>query len=314
MLAEMREAERHVPRFVLRGEPGHGRRHRVGRVPLDEPQQREKRPFAEHRQQERRDGEVRFVDERLERRLPADRRQAELAALEQARRVNTSMWRASSAAWTASTCITSRKCGWSCAMNRLGTMSAAVSFSMRYVMTCTTASSTSSAELERRVPRDRRLRIPLRGDRLRIDARGIVGPDLDLVGELEIELGRAGLDRGAAGGQSPRARRMLGDSVLVAASPSARRARRPPIVLTRPRLPGRVPARGRSGQCVPLEAMAFGTAPGAQVHLEVVRRCTGDADRFTAPQRAQRALDQQVPAVDKRRASEIYAASRLRRC
>ena len=42
-------------------------------------------PFAEHRQQERRDREVRLVDQRLERRLAAGRREAELAALEHAR-------------------------------------------------------------------------------------------------------------------------------------------------------------------------------------------------------------------------------------
>src|SRR5688500_18679744 len=38
MLAQMREAERHVPRFILRGEPGDGGRDRIGSVTLDKPE------------------------------------------------------------------------------------------------------------------------------------------------------------------------------------------------------------------------------------------------------------------------------------
>ena len=60
-----------------------------------------------------------------------------------ARRVNTSMWRASSATVTASTCCISRKWGWTWPRNRAGTTSAASSFSTRNVITCTTAASTS---------------------------------------------------------------------------------------------------------------------------------------------------------------------------
>ena len=77
MLAEMRETERDVARFVLRGEPGHRRGDRIRCVPLDEPQQREERALAEHRQQERRDGELGLVDQRLERRLSASRRKTQ---------------------------------------------------------------------------------------------------------------------------------------------------------------------------------------------------------------------------------------------
>ena len=91
------------------------------------------------------------------------------------------------------------------------------------------------AELERRIPRDRRLGIPLRSDGLLIDVRCVVGPDLDLVGEVEVELGRACFDRRTAGGQSPRTRRMLGNSVFARLALLPSRDGRPPIVLTRPR-------------------------------------------------------------------------------
>ena len=76
MLAEVRQPKRHVPRFILRGQPRDRSRHRVGRVLLDEPQQGQKRSFAQHRQEKGRDGEVRLVNQRLERRLPAARRHA----------------------------------------------------------------------------------------------------------------------------------------------------------------------------------------------------------------------------------------------
>ena len=83
-------------------------------------------------------------------------------------------------------------------------------------------------EIERRIPRDRGRGIPLRGDGLLIDARRVVGPDLDLVGEREVELGRAGFDQRAARGEPPR---RGGCSATVSASrrPSRRRraARRP---------------------------------------------------------------------------------------
>ena len=82
-----------------------------------------------------------------------------------ARRVNTSMWRASSAAWIASSCITSRKCGCSWPRKRAGTSSAAVSFSIRYVITCTTASSTSSGSSNGASHGIAVVRIPLRAPR-----------------------------------------------------------------------------------------------------------------------------------------------------
>ena len=58
-----------------------------------------------------------------------------------ARRVNTSMCRASSATVIASICWISRKCGWICPRKRAGTTNAASSFSTRNVITWTIASS-----------------------------------------------------------------------------------------------------------------------------------------------------------------------------
>ena len=61
----------------------------------------------------------------------------------------------------------------------------------------------------------------------------------------------------------------------------------------------------RSRQRLPLEAVAFGTAPGAQVHLEGFG-LTGDADRLTGRNPAHGTLDEQIPALGKRERSEIY--------
>ena len=86
---------------------------------------------------------VGLVEQRLQRGPPADGGQRRASApVIVARRVNTSMWRASSATVTARTCWISRKWGWTWPRKRAGTTSAASSFSTRNVMTCTTASST----------------------------------------------------------------------------------------------------------------------------------------------------------------------------
>jgi hypothetical protein len=97
VLTKMREAKRDVPRFVLCGKPGHCRGDGIRRIPLDEPQQRQERALAKDREQERCDGELWLVDECLEGVCPlALIRQ--VLRLRRARRVNTSMCRASSAA------------------------------------------------------------------------------------------------------------------------------------------------------------------------------------------------------------------------
>jgi hypothetical protein len=96
-------------------------------------------------------------------------------------------------------------------MNRLGTMRAAVSFSMRNVMICTTGVFDVVGQNELCIPGNRRFRIPLSGHGLLIDPRGVVRPELNLVDEVKFELGRTGLDEGAPGRQSPRARRVISD-------------------------------------------------------------------------------------------------------
>ena len=65
MCSEVRHPESHVPGFVLRREPAHRGGDRIGRIPLEEPQQRQKRAFAEHGEQERGDREIGLVDQRL---------------------------------------------------------------------------------------------------------------------------------------------------------------------------------------------------------------------------------------------------------
>ena len=143
---EVAERERHVAGLVLAGEVGDATGQRVGGVALEEAEQRHERALAHHRQQERRRGEVGLVEQRLQRRPAADGRQAPARRRPSlARRVKTSMWRASSATVTASTCWISRKWGWTWPRNRAGTTSAASSFSTRNVITCTTASSTAGS-------------------------------------------------------------------------------------------------------------------------------------------------------------------------
>src|SRR5439155_5618296 len=109
-----------------------------------------------------------------------------------------------------------------------------------------------------RVPRDGGLGIPLGGDRLRINPRRVVAPDFDLIDQVKVEFGRAGLDHCSPGGQSPAARRVLGDSI------GARRAwltgelrTRPPGGLSAAVQDDRVPSRAIRTR-VPIETMPLG--------------------------------------------------------
>ena len=99
-----------------------------------------------------------------------------------ARRVKTSMWRASSATVTASTCWISRKCGWTWPRKRAGTTSAASSFSTRNVITCTTAASTSSPWSIGAVQSIAVAGSHCAGGRLGVEPGGAIGPDLVAVG------------------------------------------------------------------------------------------------------------------------------------
>ena len=61
----MGEAERDVTRLVLERELRDAPRDRVGSVRFEEREQRQECALAQHRQQERGDGEIGLVDERL---------------------------------------------------------------------------------------------------------------------------------------------------------------------------------------------------------------------------------------------------------
>ncbi len=56
VLAQVGQAEGHVPRLVLAREPRHLARHRIGRVRVQEAQEREEAPLPQHREQEARLG------------------------------------------------------------------------------------------------------------------------------------------------------------------------------------------------------------------------------------------------------------------
>ena len=94
-------------------QPGDLAGDRVGRVRVEEGQQVQEAALAEHREQERGQGEVGLGEQAC----PATPGRPPTSVpirppCSSARRVKTSTWRASSAAWTASSCWTSRKCGW----------------------------------------------------------------------------------------------------------------------------------------------------------------------------------------------------------
>ena len=209
-----------------------------------------------------------------------------------ARRVNTSMWRASSATWIASSCITSRKCGCIWPRKRAGTSSAAFSFSIRYVITCTTASSISSGSSNGAVPVDRRCRdptapppparraAPRRRPRPRAcstSAKWNAGPPASTVRAARREP-PAGL--GVAATASGRA--------AIARRPARRRASGRACAL-----PG-VIARQTVG-ATRRDAPARGTTP--RRCTRELRRRAAHAEPLARRQPAQRTLDQQMRAV-----------------
>ena len=178
-----------------------------------------------------------------------------------ARRVNTSMWRASSATVTASTCWISRKCGWTWPRNRAGTTSAASSFSIRNVITCTTASSIDGALVDRRRPVDGRARVPLR--------RRAPGRRAGRPGRSTSRRGRSSAKRG----------------VGPPGSISAPRAREPPV--RRP---------GASRQAVGAAAGAGrGTAPTSRDSAAAPRSTTRSRRRRRASVEAQPVALQPAP-------------------
>ena len=128
--AEMREAERDVARLVLRREPATAAV--TGSGAYRSRNQSSDRKVPSPSTDSRKDAIAKSGSSTsvLSDAWPPTVERPSSRRLSRARRVNTSMWRASSAAWMASSCITSRKCGCSCAMKRLGTISAAVSFSI----------------------------------------------------------------------------------------------------------------------------------------------------------------------------------------
>ena len=276
---EVRHAERDVARLVLRGEPGDRPGHRIGRVVLEEPQQRQEAALAEHRQQEGREREVGLVEQRRAA-TPGRRRSTRRASAPQqrARRVNTSMWRASSATCTASSCSTSRKCGWIRPRNRAGTTSAAFSFSIRYVMTCTTASSTSARMVAGCVPVDRGGRIPLGRGGLGVEPRRGSAQTAS-----RVRRGRATAAGPPASTSAPRAarpqRRRPDDRHVGRAAPararraaSGRPARRAPdddrVAVALPRSRGRRLARPRRDRC----RRRSGSRPGHRERVAPARQ------------------------------------------
>ena len=107
-VAHVGEAEVDVARLVGARAARELRGRLVGRVLLDEAQQIEERPLAEHRQQERRLGEVLELEQRRAASATVvTRRDAEPPPPARARCRNTSMWRASSASCVARNIATS---------------------------------------------------------------------------------------------------------------------------------------------------------------------------------------------------------------
>ena len=74
---EVAERERHMTSLVVAGEMGDASCERVGRVTLEEAEQGDEGPLSHHGQQERRRGEVRFVQQALQGDPSADARQRE---------------------------------------------------------------------------------------------------------------------------------------------------------------------------------------------------------------------------------------------
>ena len=200
------EREGNVAGLVVAGEVGDPAGHRVGCVAFEEAEQRQEacpRPSPTAGRWRWRSRARRAASAARPARRRVDRASGRRVTWR--RRVNTSMWRASSATVMARTCWISRKWGWTWPRKRAGTTSAASSFSMRNVITCTTASSTGPSWSIGAVQSMARRRVPLGGGRLGVQGAGAIGPHLVAVVEAEARRRAARLDGGAAGGQAPRA-------------------------------------------------------------------------------------------------------------
>ncbi len=82
VLAQVPHGEGDVAGLVLEGEVGDAGGHGIGRVALEERQERQKRPLAQHRQQEGGDRPVRLVEQGLQRRPATGPGDPELAPAE----------------------------------------------------------------------------------------------------------------------------------------------------------------------------------------------------------------------------------------
>src|SRR5215475_549601 len=80
---QVRHPERNVSSLVLSRELSNSPGNRIRRVLLKKPEQIEECAFTQNRQQERGQGKVRLLKQRFQRRLTADRRKSEFAALQQ---------------------------------------------------------------------------------------------------------------------------------------------------------------------------------------------------------------------------------------
>ena len=86
----------------------------------------------------------------------------------------------------------------------------------------------------------------------------------------------------------------------------------PSLALGRARVNDRL-AHSWSRRGLPLDAMAFSAAPGAEVHVEI-RGLATDAHRCTRSHATYGALDQQVTALCEAQPTEIYLHDVSRRC
>ena len=230
-----------------------------------------------------------------------------------ARRVKTSMWRASSATWIASSCRTSRKCGctWREEARRARSARRSRSRSGRSC-TCTSASSTSSGMRRAARPRGS----PSSGShcaaaRLAVEPRRPRRPRrTSLSRARKSKLRPAGLDARAARGEAPARGRRARRRRPARRGPARRRARR--------RASGRPGAAPRA--TTPAAPAGAGSkpwpwraAPGAQVHRELRRARRAPRARSPTVEPRERALDQQVRALGRGRGRRGRAARGHRR-
>ena len=298
---QVRHAEGNVPRLVLGGEPRNLPSDRVGPVGLEEAQQIEETALAKDRQQERGEGEIGLVDECLERRLSTGRGEPEPAALEQ---------RASGEYLDVPRLVghLNREDLYHFLEVRVDLAEEARRHEQRGVLVLDQVCHELydrvlhlGRQVERCVPVDGRVGIPLRSGGLCVKASGLVRPDFGLHGEGEMKLGRSRLDRGPARGQAPGSFRVVDDRSLLARRSFAR-------------LFGAAPAAGLgaaadhpcdNGRGSRLELVALGAAPGGQMNEEV-GRLTADAETTADRELPQRPLDQemgesQIVNIDNRR-------------